>query len=106
MVQWILGVDQLVRQPPGVTITDADFINANSHVAVDETSTLAGSVSIEGAPELQASQSLMLVSGGYEAPSITITNAGAITWILNLGRKCTYCGRIAMQPPLGPPGGP
>jgi hypothetical protein len=79
MVQWILGVDQLVRQPPGVTITDADFISANSHVAVDETSTLAGSVSIEGAPELQASQSLMLVSGGYEAPSITITNAGVIS---------------------------
>jgi len=75
MVQWILGVDQLVRQPPGVTITDADFISANSHVAVDETSTLAGSISIEGALKLQASQSLMLVS---------------LAWILNLGRKRTH----------------
>jgi hypothetical protein len=95
MVQWILGVDQLVRQPPGVTITDADFISANSHVAVDETSTLAGSVSIEGAPKLQASQSLMLVSGGYEAPSITITNAGVIS-VDPQPRQEVYLLRAAM----------
>jgi len=79
MVQWNLAVDQLVRQPPGSTTTDADFISANNDLALEVTLTCTGSLSIEGAMKLQESQSPMLASSA---------------WILNLGRKCTYWGRL------------
>ena len=53
-----------MRQPPGGTTTDAAVISANNDLVVEEASTCTGSLSIDG---------------GYEAPSITITNAGVIS---------------------------